>query len=58
MNTEPNGASVLILQAIHPDPFVQAAVWRLYRHAPENLSTGVQIALAQANPPTTTIQEN
>lgn len=58
MDTEPNGATILVLQAIHPDPFTQAAIWRLYRTAPECLSTGVQIAMAQANPPTTTIQEN
>lgn len=36
------------LREMHPDPFVQAAVWRLYTEAPGLLSEATAITLTNA----------
>lgn len=48
---QPNDATTKALQDLHADPFVQAAIFRLWCHAPETLSAPVQVLMAQANPP-------
>lgn len=36
------------LQGMHPDPFVQVAIWRLFREAPGLLDPAAVINLTQA----------
>lgn len=52
---QPNDATTKVLQGLHADPFVQAAIFRLWRHAPETLAAPVQVLMAQANPPSTSL---
>jgi type II secretory pathway pseudopilin PulG len=42
-------AVIQTLQAIHPDPFTQAAVWRAYVNLPISLSAPVFLALWDAD---------
>lgn len=47
MDTIPDTA-VTALQQMHPDPFVQTAVWRLFREAPGLLDMAAVIILTDA----------
>lgn len=38
----------LALQEMHPDPFVQVAIWRLYTEAPGLLAEATAITLTNA----------
>lgn len=46
--TEMNDAVRQALQEMHPDPFVQVAIWRLYTEAPGLLDEATAITLTNA----------
>jgi len=47
MDTIPE-AAVTALQQMHPDPFTQHAIWRLFREAPGLLDAAAVIILTHA----------
>lgn len=48
LHIEPNDAQVTALQRMNPDPFIQAAAFRLYLEAPGLLDSAAYVVLAHA----------